>query len=121
MQSDFENLLDLTRKSIVLDPWIDDCGLNGYCDEIVKEVKELKAAIDSNDIENMQDEIGDVLMDWCSLCLLAEKKCIADVGLIIQNITAKIKRRRPYLEHNKKVTKQQAHEIWLKAKEAERK
>ena len=120
MKDAFEQFMEIGRKGIEYDPWVEDTGIEGYCKEIMKEVKELTEAVEKQDYANMKEELGDVFMDWLNICLLAEKDGIFSVKEVINDVRKKVERRKPYLLENKKVTRKKALEIWYKAKEKEK-
>ena len=41
---DFEKLV---RKSIELDPWVEDRGINGYIEELKSEIEEVESALEN--------------------------------------------------------------------------
>ncbi len=112
---DFEKLV---RKSIELDPWVEDRGINGYIEELKSEIEEVESALENS--EELTDELGDVLMDWFHLSLLAEKKGLLKFDNIVKKANDKILRRKPYILENKKVTKKEARQIWLEVKKKEK-
>ncbi|HLD06520.1 MAG TPA: MazG nucleotide pyrophosphohydrolase domain-containing protein [Candidatus Nanoarchaeia archaeon] len=120
MASDFQEFMELTKKSVRLDPWIADRGMAGYVDEIIGEAEEVRAAIAKQDLQNLREELGDILMDWASLCVLAEQQGLLAVDEVIAGAMQKIRRRRPYLEENRRVTKEEARKIWLEVKSQEK-
>ena len=114
---DFE---DLVRKSVALDPWVKDRGIRGYIEELESEIYEVKEALDKKDHDNLVEELGDVLMDWFHLCILAEEKGLLKFDEIEKIASDKLTRRKPYILENKQVTKEEAREIWMKVKEEEK-
>jgi NTP pyrophosphatase (non-canonical NTP hydrolase) len=116
----FEKLMLLTNKSIKLDPWSKKRGLYGYCEELKCEVDEVIAAKDANDYENLKEELGDVLLDWCHACALAEIGGYFTTEEVIDDVIKKIQRRKPFLAENRKVEFEEARMIWKNAKEQEK-
>ena len=90
----------LVEKSISLDPWVRDKALEGYCKEIRNEAEEVVEAIGEGDTEHLREELGDVFYDWAHAC--------------------KLKGRKPFILEDRKVTKDEAVQHWMKAKENER-
>jgi tetrapyrrole methylase family protein/MazG family protein len=116
----FIEFMKLMDKSIKYDPWVLDTGLKGYAKEIVDEANEAKEASDKEDYENLKEELGDVLYDWANACMAAEKEGLFTMDEVIEGITEKIKRRKPYILENRKVTKEEAVRIWKEVKQKEK-
>jgi len=114
---EFENFLEICNKSRTLDPWARQRGITGYSKEIVLEAKEAVEAAESGDMAHLMDELGDVLIDWAHTCLLAGEHFT--VREVIQNAADKLNRRKPYLKEGRKVTLEEARELWRQAKAAE--
>ena len=106
--------MDACEKSVKHDPWVRERGLFGYFDELVSEVEEVRDAL--GDSEHLKEELGDVLMDWVHVCLLAG----VPIDEVISGVTDKLNRRKPYLSEARTVTKDEAVRLWQKAKRAER-
>ena len=120
MEKDIIKLLSLCGKSIELDEWVRDNGFRGYCDEISKESHEVSQAIDSDDMENLKEELGDVLMDLFMASLLAEDEGHFSADDVVASALKKIERRRPYLLENRKVSKEESVRLWMDAKRKEK-
>ncbi len=118
---DFEHLLDLIEKSVECDPWIKDRGLAGYCEEIVNEAKEALEAVENKNYDHLMEELGDVLSEIIIASKLAEEKELFTFSEVVKSAIEKIKRRRPYVLENKKVTKEEAVKLWYEAKKKEKK
>jgi tetrapyrrole methylase family protein / MazG family protein len=117
----FDELVALTKKSIEFDPWSKKRGLGGYCEEIWIEADEVMDAVRNRDYENLKSELGDVLLDWCHACELAEMEGRFTAEEVISGVIQKIGRRKPYLKENRKVGPEEASRIWKEAKEKEKK
>jgi tetrapyrrole methylase family protein / MazG family protein len=116
----FDEFMELRDKSTKYDPWVIDRGLHGYTDEIVKEAIEAKEASDKKDYENLKEELGDVFYDWANACMMAERENLFTMEDVIQGIIEKIKRRKPYILENRRVSKEEAVRIWNEVKGQEK-
>ncbi|NTV23856.1 MAG: hypothetical protein HGA85_05810 [Nanoarchaeota archaeon] len=108
-----DRLIYLVRKSIELDPWARDCGMEGYLQATKKEVEE---AISAESDEHLADELGDVMM-CCLHALLLSGKYDAAINMACE----KMERRKPFILENREVTKEEAVAIWKEVKAKERK
>jgi NTP pyrophosphatase (non-canonical NTP hydrolase) len=111
---EFETLVDTCRKSLRHDPWVSERGLYGYFDELVSEIDEVRDALGNK--SSLKEELGDVLMDWVHVCLLAG----IPIEETIADVTDKLNRRKPYLSEGRDVSKEEAVVLWRDAKKAER-
>jgi NTP pyrophosphatase (non-canonical NTP hydrolase) len=116
----FEELIALTKRSIELDPWSKKRGLDGYCEELKCEIDEVILAKNNNDYENLKEELGDVLLDWCHACNLAEIDGHFTTEEVINDVISKINRRKPFLSENRKVEFDEARTLWKDAKDKEK-
>ncbi len=120
MKESLSELYDICNKSIELDGWMKDTGFKNYCKEVSKEAEEVQKALDNEDMDNLKEELGDVLMDLMNACILAEKEGVFDSREVVESVVSKIRRRRPYLEEGRKVSKEESVRLWLEAKRKEK-
>src|SRR3989344_2773338 len=120
MKNQFERFFEIINKSIEYDPWVKDTGMEGYCNELKKEIDEVLEAIKKKDMKNLEEELGDVLYVWAHACKLAEQKGIFKTEEVINGAMEKLNRRKPYLEQGKKVTREEALTIWKEVKQKEK-
>lgn len=120
MKDSFEELMQLCKKSVKYDPWVKDRGLKGYCEEIEIEAREAIEAFEKRDNDNLREELGDVLLDWCHACLLAEEAGYGNVKEIIDGVKRKLMRRKPFILENRTVTREEQRRLWRTAKEKEK-
>jgi len=114
----FDSLMLQRRKC----PWARDFeGLKGQVAELESEVKELREAIENNDVENMREELGDVFWDAFFLGILAEDKGLFSLKEVFEEANVKLKRRKPWVFGNEKVsTKEEAMQRWKEIKKEEK-
>ena len=119
----FDYFMKMISKSSDRDPWVKNKKVEGYCEEILNEAKEVIKAVLNKDNNNLKEELGDVLYDWAHACKLAEEQGIFTVKDVIHSATEKLLRRKPYLleKDNRNLTSEETVRIWMKAKEKERK
>ena len=73
------------------------CGLpeedrrrHRYACELKGEVDKILQAIDSGDIGNLREELGDLFLDLSRLCALAEEMGHFDVGDVLAGVVEKV-------------------------------
>ena len=120
LKSKISELLELCKKSAEFDGWVRKTGMKGYCKELKKETDEVINALESNDIDNLKEELGDVFMDLFEICILAEEESVFSFIDVLESAVMKIKRRRPYILENKKVSDKESVDYWYKAKDLEK-
>lgn len=120
MEKSFKQLweaLFLNRKKCF---WAKEQDLEKQVEEVLKETQELKQAIEKNDLENLKEELGDVLMDALFVAVIAEEKGLFSFKEVLEAATEKLKRRKPWVFSQEKiVSKEEAMKKWqeIKAKE----
>jgi len=90
---------------------------------LVEECSELLDAIDNNDIENVKEELGDILMHTIFHARIAEENGQFDINDVLDEINAKMKRRHPHIFGNKnKITNSSdVIKVWEEIKAEEKK
>ena len=121
MKESLEELVELMLKNKDKCPWVKELTLDSQKLELESEVKEVIEAIDKKDFQNLKEELGDVLWDTLLLACLAEKEGLFTVKEVFQEVSEKIKRRKPWLSEERQVSLEEAREHWFKAKEEEKK
>jgi isopentenyldiphosphate isomerase/NTP pyrophosphatase (non-canonical NTP hydrolase) len=118
---EFDEFDELITKSMDLDSWIRDAGVEGYVKHLNEEAKEVLEATEKREYTNLKDELGDILSCWLILCKLGEEHKLFSASEVITGAIEKAKRRRPYVLEGKKVSKEEAYRIWqdVKLKEKE--
>jgi len=89
--------------------------------QAVEEVYELMDAIDSEDDHELEEELGDLLLQVVFHCQLAKERGAFDFGQVAQRITDKLIRRHPHVFGDLKVKDvDQVWANWEKIKRAEK-
>jgi len=113
----FDSLV-LNRKTC---PWAGQQDLDKQVKELISETKELKQAIEKNDVENMREEIGDVFWDLLFIGVIAEEKGLFTLKEALEEAHTKLKRRKPWVFGNEKVaSREEAIKRWGEIKEEEK-
>ena len=122
MKQTFEEFIAIVEKRLARDPWVRDANISGFSEHIALEAKELLDATKANDIEQIKEELGDVIMNCVHACKLAEEQGLFTLRDVFQTANEKMKRRCPYVldEEHKPLTKEEAVRLWKEAKKIEK-
>lgn len=102
-------------------PWTREQELEKQADEIVSEAAEFKEAVEKNDVGNMREELGDLIMDILFVSVIAEEKGLFTLKDALDEVYEKLRRRTPWVFGNEKVsTKEEAVQRWKEIKEEEK-
>ncbi len=90
---------------------------------LVEECSELLDAIDNNDVENMKEELGDILMHTIFHAQIAEENGQFDINDVLDEINAKMVRRHPHIfgDKNKIANPDDVIKLWEEIKAEEKK
>ncbi len=120
MEETINQLVDALDRNVKYCNWINEQTISSYFKELESEIKELKMAIEKNNIKNIKEELGDIIWDALMLMKIAEQRNNTNTEEIIQDVIAKIKRRKPYIFEGKKVSIEEANRIWKESKNKEK-
>jgi tetrapyrrole methylase family protein/MazG family protein len=85
---------------------------------LVEEFHELVDALESNDVEGMKEELGDLLFQIVTHCQLSKEEDLFDVNDVIEGITKKMVKRHPHVFGGKELkTSEDVHRHWVEQKE----
>jgi len=87
-----------------------------------EETYEFEKAVKNKSFENMEEELGDILLQVMFHCQIAKKQKKFTIDDVIDTLTEKLKRRHPHVFGNRKV--KSVKEIivnWNKIKKSEKK
>ncbi len=121
MEKEFEEFVKLARKTLAECPWANLQDVRSYVKQLASEAEEVKAAVASNDSENLKEELGDLFWDTLMVMLIAEKEGLFRPSESLAALIEKMRRRKPFLFTGQKVTLEEAERMWAEAKEKEKK
>lgn len=86
------------------------------------ETEEVLAAVDNKDYKNLQEELGDVLLQVVMNSEIAKEKGLFDINDVVQTLCEKLIRRHPHVfgDVAKPTTPEESLKIWKRVKEIER-
>ncbi|AEX85263.1 nucleotide pyrophosphohydrolase [Marinitoga sp. 1135] len=117
---EFKKLYDIVQRNIEKCPWISSINTEYMLNETESEINEIREAIKNEDIENLEEEIGDLIYDAFLVLKIAERDYNVSSEKIINGVVNKISNRKPWLFWDKPITKEEASKIWKERKEAEK-
>lgn len=121
MKDSFEQLVNDIKKSRKECPWMREQTLEKQKDELLAEANEVAEAIDKEDFENLKEELGDLLYDLLHLIEIGAENRLFTAKEVIDEVTAKIRRRKPYVFGDVKVnTIEEAKAVWQEIKKQEK-
>ncbi|GHT56519.1 hypothetical protein AGMMS50233_08510 [Endomicrobiia bacterium] len=88
---------------------------------LLLEAQEVKQAVKNKDIENLEEELGDILLQVVFYAQIAKENKDFNIAGVIEKLNKKLIRRHPHIFGNYKVGNIKDIEImWEKAKEKEK-
>jgi NTP pyrophosphatase (non-canonical NTP hydrolase) len=120
MKKKFNELHNLIIKDHEKSEWAKDCKFKQRITEFIKEVKEIEAALNNNDLENLKEELGDALWDLIYSIHLANNENLFKAEEVFNEIIKKINRRKPWINKEKEVSKEEELKIWYDVKTKEK-
>jgi len=120
MDKQFNILIETIDETIKKCAWIKNQSAIDIILSITEETLEVKEALDNNDIDNLEEEIGDLLFTVILLGRISEEKYNISFKKSIERITNKIIKRSPHVFGDKiAVTSDEAAKIWNSIKHSE--
>ncbi|WP_243720025.1 MazG nucleotide pyrophosphohydrolase domain-containing protein [Macrococcus lamae] len=122
LNSEFSTLNDVIRTLISPDgcPWDQKQTHQSLKRYLIEESYELMNAIDADDIDNMVEELGDILLQVVFHAALAEREELFDSREVVESITDKMIRRHPHVFGDEKIsTVEELNGVWETAKRKE--
>ncbi|GAB6188945.1 MazG nucleotide pyrophosphohydrolase domain-containing protein [Marinitoga arctica] len=118
---EFKKLCNILQKSIEKCPWVKSINTKIMLNEASSEIKEIEEALSKNDIDNLEEEIGDLIYDSLLLLKIAERDYKISSDKVIKRVVSKISNRKPWLFWEKNTSYEEAAKIWKERKTAEKK
>ena len=116
----FARLVEAARLVFARCPWTTTRTLEQYAVELRAEADEVLLAIANRDHANLREELGDLLWDVIVCALLAERDGHFELHGILEEVVAKMRRRKPFVFDGTEVTEEEAKRIWAQAKAREK-
>ncbi|HIG98228.1 TPA: hypothetical protein HA231_02285 [Candidatus Woesearchaeota archaeon] len=116
MEKGFDDFMKLARKTLAECPWASLQTVQDYSKQVASEAREVMAAVENNDVENLKEELGDLFWDTLMVILIAEKEGLFKSSEPMAALIGKMRRRKPFLFTGQKVTLAEAEQMWAEAK-----
>jgi MazG family protein len=86
------------------------------------ETEEVFAAVDKKDYKNLQEELGDVLLQVIMNSEIAKEQGLFDINDVVQTLCEKLIRRHPHVfgDEKRPTTPEESLALWQKVKAIER-
>lgn len=111
----FDELVEIVKRLRSEDgcPWDKEQTLNSLRGHILEEAYELVDAIDNNDVDNIKEEAGDLLLQVLFIANISEEKELFNLKNIIGSLIFKLIERHPHVFGNENAsTPEEAKKIW---------
>ncbi|WP_246143166.1 MazG nucleotide pyrophosphohydrolase domain-containing protein [Macrococcus equipercicus] len=122
LNGEFSTLIGVMERLVSPDgcPWDQQQTHQTLKRYLVEESYELMAAIDADDIDNIIEELGDILLQVFFHTALGEKEALFDIKDVVTSITEKMIRRHPHVFGTETVTTvDELHRVWEDEKRKE--
>ncbi|UTH13731.1 nucleotide pyrophosphohydrolase [Macrococcus equipercicus] len=122
LNGEFSTLIGVMERLVSPDgcPWDQQQTHQTLKRYLVEESYELMAAIDADDIDNIIEELGDILLQVVFHTALGEKEALFDIKDVVTSITEKMIRRHPHVFGTETVTTvDELHRVWEDEKRKE--
>ena len=120
MTDSFLILADAARKVIARCPWTTTRTVEQFAAYIRSESDEVLAAAANGDQENLKEELGDLLFNVVVCMLLAERSGHFEAHEVMDQVVAKMQRRKPFVFDGTRVTVEEAKRLWAEEKAREK-
>lgn len=123
MHLKFKNLLEISEKLRGPDgcPWDKKQTLDSLAPKVLEEAQELMEAVQKNDLENIEEELGDVLFTLIMMAQVAREESKFDMGSAMEKVGEKFISRHTWVFGTDKAsTPEEAVELWMKNKDKEK-
>ncbi len=121
MEKTLKELFYVMKQNREKCPWTREKDIKDYIGFVKDELDEILEAVNKDDLENLEEEIGDTFGALFLLSILAEEKGL-DTKHIIENHIKKFKNRKPWVYSDMEGidTPEKAVEEWKKVKQNEK-
>lgn len=119
---EIKELIDVINRLLAPDgcPWDREQTLLSMRNSLLEETCEVIEAIDLNDPNLIEEELGDLFFNVYFLCCLAQKEEKTTISNILKGITTKLIRRHPHIFGSAKIeNSDEVLEQWEKIKKTE--
>lgn len=119
----FNELVSIIERLLAPDgcPWDREQTLSSMRSSLLEETSEVIEAINLNEPEKIEEELGDLFFNVVFLCKLAEKEHLFTLEEVMAHISAKLIRRHPHIFGDAKVkSSEEVLKQWEEIKKVEK-
>lgn len=123
MHPQFKNLVEIAAKLRAEGgcPWDREQSIASMAPKILEEGQEVMEAVEKEDWENLEEELGDVLFNIVMISQIASEEKKFDIQSVLERITEKLISRHTWVfGEEKAATAEEALALWLKNKDKEK-
>jgi uncharacterized protein YabN with tetrapyrrole methylase and pyrophosphatase domain len=123
MHLKFQNLLEIAAKLRAEGgcPWDREQSISSMTPKLLEEAQEVQEAVEKEDWENLEEELGDVLFNIVMISQIASEEGKFDMGGVLEKIAEKLISRHTWVfGSDKAATAEEALELWMKNKAVEK-
>lgn len=121
--SKFQKLLEIVAQLRAEGgcPWDRKQTIGSLLPKLIEEAQEVKEAVEKKDSENLEEELGDVLLNILMISEIAQEDGKFTIDSILEKITKKVVSRHTWVFGTDKAeTAEEALAIWAKNKRSEK-
>ncbi|PLV59097.1 MazG nucleotide pyrophosphohydrolase domain-containing protein [Thermotoga sp. KOL6] len=111
-----EELWDIIQRSLQKCPWLEKQSLYDLLQALSSEIEEIKKALDEKDLDNLEEEIGDLIYDAFLVGVVAKRDYGINLDNSIKRVVKKISHRKPWLFWERRISLEEAEKIWRERK-----
>lgn len=122
MHPQFKNLVEIAQKLRAEGgcPWDREQSIGSMAPKILEEGEEVLEAIQKEDWENLEEELGDVLFNIVMISQIASEEGKFNIDGVLEKIAEKLISRHTWVFGSEKAeTAEEALALWMKNKQAE--
>ena len=123
MHQKFSNLLEIASRLRAEGgcPWDREQSIASMAPRLVEEGQEVMEAVEKKDWENLEEELGDVLFNIVMIAQIASEEKKFNIEGVLEKIAEKLISRHTWVFGSEKAaTAEEALELWMKNKAAEK-
>ncbi len=123
MHPQFKNLVEIAAKLRAEGgcPWDREQSIASMAPKILEEGQEVIEAVEKEDWENLEEELGDVLFNIVMISQIASEEKKFDIQTVLEKIAEKLISRHTWVfGTDKAATAEEALALWIKNKAVEK-
>lgn len=120
MKDNFLELWEAVKKNRKYCPWAKEQTTDSYAKSILEEGEEVLQAIENENDDNLQEELGDVFWNLLLTMHIAEQEGKVNSKKVIEGVIDKFRRRKPFIFEERTLPIEKVKKMWYEAKAKEK-